>query len=65
MLTTTVLTTKIGKVEGKIPDTSGLVTTTVLTTEIDQVERKIPDHAKYITIPEFNKFAGTVFDANK
>ena len=36
--------------------------TTVLNTKIGEVENKIPDHAKYITIPEFNKFAGILFD---
>ena len=33
---------KIGDVETKIPDVSGLATTTVLNTKIGEVERKIP-----------------------
>ena len=54
-MSTTVLNTKISKVENKLPDTSSLVTTTVLNIKIEEVENKIPDHAKYITTPEFNK----------
>ena len=34
---------KIGDVDKKIPDTSGLVTTTVLNTNIKEVDSKIPD----------------------
>ena len=46
---TTVLNTKISKVENKIRDTSGLVTTTILNTKISEVENKILDNSKYIT----------------
>ena len=34
---------KIGDVERKIPDNSGLATTAVLNTKIGEVENKIPD----------------------
>ena len=34
---------KIGEVENKTPDRSGLVTTAVLNTKIGEVENKIPD----------------------
>ena len=54
-MTTTVLNTKISKVENKIPNTSGLVTATVLNTKISEVENKIPNHDKYISTPECNK----------
>ena len=39
--TTTLLNTKISKVENKIPDTNDLVTNTVLHTKIGEVENKI------------------------
>ena len=42
-MTTTILSTKIGEVKGKIPDISCLVTTTVLDTKIGVHENKIPD----------------------
>ena len=42
-MTTIVLNTKIGEVEGKIPDISCLVTTTVLDTKIGVHENKITD----------------------
>ena len=38
------------------------MTTTVLNTKIGEVKNKIPGHSKYITNPEFNKFAATIFD---
>ena len=38
------------------------MTTTVLNTKIGKVENKIPNRAKYITTPEFNKFADSVLD---
>ena len=38
------------------------MTTAVLNIKIDKVESKVPDHVKHITIPEFNKFAGSIFD---
>ena len=62
-MTTTVLNTKISKVENKIPNTSGLVTATVLNTKISEVENKIPNHDKYITTPEFNKLTAENFTA--
>ena len=40
----------------------GLVTTTILNTKIGEVKNKIIDYAKYVTTPEFNKFAGPIFD---
>ena len=39
-VTTTVLNTKIGEVENKLPVISGLVATTVLNTKIIEVEKK-------------------------
>ena len=42
-MTTAVPNTKIGEVENKIPDTSGLVTTAVLNTKIGEVENRICD----------------------
>ena len=35
---------------------------TVFDTKFEEVENKILDDAKYLTIPEFNKFPGTIFD---
>ena len=55
LVTTTVLNTKINKVENKIPDSSSLVITSVLNTKIGEVENKIPNHAKYITTQKFSK----------
>ena len=60
-MTTTVLNTKLGKVENKIADTSSLVTITVFNTKVSEVENKIPNHDKYITIPEFNKLTAEHF----
>ena len=40
---------KIGGVDKKIPDTSGLVTTTILNTKISEVENKIPDTSSLVT----------------
>ena len=51
-MTTTILNTKISKVDNKIPNTSSLVTKTALNTKINEVENKIPDHAKHITTQE-------------
>ena len=42
-MTTSFLSTKIGEVENKIPDTIIVVTTTVLDTKIEGNEDKIPD----------------------
>ena len=52
---------KIGDVDKKIPDTSGLVITTVLNTKISEVENKIPNNDKYITTPEFSKLTAESF----
>ena len=60
-MTKTVLNTKIGQVETKIPDTSNLVTTTVLNTKISEVENKIPNHDKCISTPGFNKLTAQNF----
>ena len=38
------------------------MTTTAPDTKVGEVENEIPDHAKYITTPEFNKFAGAIID---
>ena len=40
LVTTTVLHTKISKVENKLPDNSSLVPTTVLNTKVGEVEKK-------------------------
>ena len=40
---------KVGDVENKIPDISGLVTTTVLNTKTGEVENKIPDTSGLVT----------------
>ena len=63
MVTTTVLNTKIRKVENNIPDASNFVTTTVLNTKFNENENKIPDNSKYITTQEFNKLTGKNFAA--
>ena len=47
-MTATVFSTKIGKVENKISDASGLVTTTVFETKIGEVKNKIPDVTYFI-----------------
>ena len=56
------MNTKIVEAKNKVSDTRGLVSTTILKTNIEEVENKILDHAKYITTPEFNKFAESIFD---
>ena len=52
-------------VENKIPNVSNLVKKTSYNTKISDIEKKITDHNhdKYITIPEFNTMAATVFNA--
>ena len=50
-MTTTVLTTNIGKVENKIPNTSGLVTTIVPNTKI---ENKTPDVSGLVKKTDYN-----------
>ena len=54
---------KIGEIDTKIPDTSGLVTTTVLNTKIGEVKNKIPNHDKSITNAELNKLTAETFAA--
>ena len=55
-MTTVVGNAKIGEVESKIPDTSGLVTTTVVNTKIGEVQSKIPDTSDLVT--------ATILDTN-
>ena len=62
-MTTAILSTKVSKIENKIPDTSRLVTTTVLNTKISKVKNKIPDRAKYVTTQEFSKLNAKNFAA--
>ena len=52
-------------VENKIPDVSSLVKKTDYNTKISGIEKKITDHdhKKYITTPEFNTMAASVFNA--
>ena len=52
-------------VESKIPNVSNLVTKTDYNTKISEIEKKITDHNhdKYITTPEFNTLAASVFNA--
>ena len=45
---------KIGDVDKKIPDASGLVTTTVLNTKISKVTNKIPDTSNSVTTNAFD-----------
>ena len=50
------MSSKIGKIGNKIPDISDN------DTEMEEIERKIPDQNKCISINEFNKFSGTIFN---
>ena len=52
-------------VENKIPDVSGFTTKTNYNTKISEIEKKVSDHNhdKYITTPEFNNLAASVFTA--
>ena len=61
MATKTALTV----VENKLPDVSSLVRKTNYDTKISELEIKITDHNhdKYITTPEFNTLAASVFSA--
>ena len=61
MATKTALTV----VENKLPDVSSLVRKTNYDTKISELEIKITDHNhdKYITTPEFNTLAASVFNA--
>ena len=51
--------------ENKIPDVSSWVKKTNYDTKINELEKKLTDHNhdKYITTPEFNTMAASVFDA--
>ena len=57
--------TELTAVENKIPDISSLVKKTDYNTKISDIEKKITDHEhdKYITTPEFNTIAASVFNA--
>ena len=52
-------------VENKIPSVSSLVKKTDYNTKITEIEKKLTDHNhdKYITTPEFNTIAPSVFNA--
>ena len=52
-------------VENKIPDVNNLVKKTDYDTKISDIEKKITDQDvdKYITTPEFNTMAASVFNA--
>ena len=52
-------------VEKKPPDVSSLVKKIYYDTKITEIEKKLTDHdhAKYITTPEFNTMATSVFNA--
>ena len=62
LISNTTLKTNIDEINKKIPDVSDLVTNTALNAKIDEVENRIPDYAKYISTPEFTKFADKIFD---
>ena len=61
------LATKIAltAVENKIPSVSSLVKKTDYDANISEIENKLTDHNhdKYITTPEFNTLAASVFNA--
>ena len=54
-------------VQNKIPIVSSLVKKTHYDTKINELEKKLTDHdhdhGKYITTPEFNTLAASVFNA--
>ena len=52
-------------VENEIPDVSSLVKRTDYNTKISEIENKVNDHnhEKYITTPEIDTMAATVFNA--
>ena len=75
-MTTTLVDTKIGKVENKIPDTRALVNTAVLNTKHGEDENKIPDvrslfnnakisdiETKCFTTSNYNKFTNETLDS--
>ena len=53
-MATTVPSTKIGQVENKIPDGSGLVTARVLDIKIGEVENKIPGISGLVRKTDYN-----------
>ena len=57
--------TALTEVENKIPSVSSLVKKTDYDTKISELEKKLTDHNhdKYITTPEFNTLAASVFNA--
>ena len=61
LATKTALTT----VENKIPSVISLIKKTDYDTKISEIEKKLTDHNrdKYITTPEFNTLAASVFNA--
>ena len=50
----------------QIPDVSSLVKKTIYDTKISELEKKLTahNHDKYITTPEFNNMAASVFNAS-
>ena len=56
--------TALTAIENKIPSVSSLVKKTNDDTKISELEKKLTDHNhdKYITIPEFNTLAASVFN---
>ena len=56
-MTATVLNTKIGEVENKIPDVSGLVRKTDYDAKIKDIE------GTYFSTVNYNRFASEIFDA--
>ena len=55
-MTATVLNTKIGEVENKIPDVSGLVRKTDYDAKIKDIE------GTYFSTVDYNRFASEIFD---
>ena len=57
--------TAITAMENKIPSVSGLVKKTDYNSKISGLEKRLTDHNhdKYITTPEFNSLAASVFNA--
>ena len=56
-MTNTILNTKLGRVENKIPDFSGLVKKTFYNAKISDIEKK------YFTPSPYNKCTGETLDA--
>ena len=57
--------TALTAIENKIPDVSSLVKKTNYDTKISELKKKVTDHDldKYITNPEFNTLAASIFSA--